>query len=200
MRGDARKVLSKRYEDLNIMMPLLDSLRVNETAIIKASIVMMIYNMVEGVFTALLQEVFDFLRGTSLDFESISMELKNTFLEYHSKRIGTDINKLDEFHKKRAIEVPEFCDFVKYIKLYSGNLDAREMRDISKKKFGVNVGYNKNDKDLLSVKNYRNKLAHGEKRYLDACNHSTKSEIESYKEHSYAFMNRVITAFEKVYV
>lgn len=82
------------------------------------------------------------------------------------------------------------------VKKYS---EKRPIRNISKK-FGINVGYSKNDKDLLFIKNCRNKLAHGEKRYLDVCNHNTKSEIGSYKEHAYAFMNRVIAAFEKVYV
>lgn len=199
MRGDARKILFKDYEDLKVMMSLLDSLHVNESAIIKASIIMMIYNMIEGTFTALLQEVFDFLRETSLNFESISMELKNTLLTYHSKRIGTDIVKLDDFRKKGAIEIPEFCDFVKYIKLYSGNFDAKKMRDISMK-FGINVDGDKKYESLLFVKNYRNKLAHGETRFLDACRDKTKSEIELYKEEAYGFMNKVIVAFEKVYV
>ncbi len=198
MQGEPKKVLVARHEDLNIIMSLLDSLPVDKAAIIKSSIIMMIYNMVEGTFTALLQEVFDFLVETHSDVESISDELKKTFLKYHSKCIGNDINKLDEFRKKGLIEIPEFCDYVKHIKLYSGNLDAKEIRNVSKN-FGVNIGCDKKYASLLFVKNYRNSLAHGETRYLDACRDRSKNEIELYKEEAYSFMNKVIIAFEKVY-
>ena len=56
-----------------------------------------------------------------------------------------------------------------------------------------------NDKLLLYVKNTRNKLAHGELRYSEACRDKTDREIKECVDASYSYMKRVFNGFVQKY-
>ena len=52
---------------------------------------------------------------------------------------------------------------------------------------------------LLYIKEIRNKLAHGESKYSEACRDKTFNEIAEYVDVAYYYMLELIESFEKTY-
>jgi len=113
--------------------------------------------------------------------------------------INNDISRFVDFYSNLPFEIPSYENFKKQIQLYSGNLDAKEIRDVSKK-FDVNYVGASNDKLLLYIKNIRNKLAHGEVKYSEACRDKTDKEIKDCVDAAYSYMKRVFNGFTQRYV
>lgn len=201
MLNDAMHVLNSRKSDLDMIMSDLESKTVETVAITKASIIMMAYNMVEGVFFTLLQEVFDFLKDSSKGIGELTKELQLDILNYHFR---VKPERLIEFIEAGKIEIPAFTDYVKILPIFSGNLDSKSIRELSGK-FGVsfkNSKWKSNDKRfsaLLYIKETRNKLAHGEISYSQACRDKTLEELHEYIDKAYEYIKQLIGSFEKVY-
>ena len=199
MLNDSEITLQLRKYELDIVISNLDALEVERAAIEKSSIILMIYNMIEEVFSVLLQEIFDYLSSKSINIEKKSPHLLIPIVDYHLKIIKNDSKKLIEFRKSRTIVVPSFLEYKKYISFFSGNLDARKIRLISEK-FGVTYDGKPTDEKLVFIKTIRNKLAHGELKYSEACRDKTSSEIREYIDIAYEYMTIVINAFKDIYV
>lgn len=200
---ESKQVLESRKKDIDKTILLLDTIKVENACIVKSSIVLMIYNMIEGVITVMFGEFFSYFIDNNINIDNYSTQLRNMIVLYYltdiqkkSKKEG--ISLLSDFRNKPNIEVPFFKDYLKKVSLYSGNLDAEEIRNLAKK-FDVVYNGAKGDKNLLYVKNIRNKLAHGEINYSEACRDKSKEEIKSYGDDAYGCLLRVINAFENKY-
>lgn len=198
MFNESKKTLKQRKSEIETMISILPSLNVEKSVITKSSIILMIYNMVEGVFSLLLQEFFDFLSEKKSDFEKIPKELQIIITKYHIKCIKENPEALLDFWKQEYIEIPSFLNYRKKIEIFSGNLDALQIRKILKE-FKVTFNRNKNDEKLLYIKNLRNGLAHGEIQFSSACRDKTDKEIKEYMNSACDILNRVINAFENAY-
>ena len=203
MLSSTYNVLIERKYDLDIMIEILKSLKkVEESAILKSSIILMNYNIIEGTFYALLQELFDCFTDKDIDIEKWHKDFASTIAIYHyknieslkGKKIATAQNLL-KFRKLNIISVPDFKEYSRVNKLFSGNLDQKQIRCISKDYFGVNYRGKQGDKYLEKIKEIRNKLAHGELKYSEACRNFTNADIEKYSISVYDYMKRVIDAF-----
>lgn len=92
MFKDARNVLKARSDELDIMISnLMPNDRAEYSAIKKSSIIMMIYNMIEGVFSILLQEIFDCVIQNSNNMEKYPNHFHLIVSEYHLKDINSDV-------------------------------------------------------------------------------------------------------------
>lgn len=197
MVTDAFSYLDLCKAEIDLMIAELSSQKVNLSAITKASIVLMTYNMIEGSYSILMQDFFDYLRSNTGVVMSNS-SLKNQILKYHLNSIDKDLKKFDDFCSHFPFEIPSYEKFKKKIQLYSGNLDAKEIRKVSKT-FNVSYVGAVNDKLLVYVKNTRNKLAHGELKYSEACRDKTDREIKECVDASYTYMKRVFSGFVHKY-
>ena len=203
MLSSTYNVLIERKNDLDMMIEILKSLKkVEESAILKSSIMLMNYNIIEGVFYALLQELFDYFMDKNIDIEKWHKDFANTIAIYHYKNIESPKGKkiataqnLLKFRKLNIISVPDFEEYGRVNKLFSGNLDQIQIRRISKDYFGVNYRDIQDDKHLEKIKDIRNKLAHGELKYSEACRNFTSVDIEKYSISVCDYMKRVIDAF-----
>lgn len=198
MFNESKNALEKRNSEIETMISILPSLNVDKSAITKASIILMIYNMVEGVFSLLLQEFFEFLSEKKNDFEKFPNELQLAIIKYHIKQIKEDPKALLDFWKQNYIEIPLFTDYRKDVEIFSGNLDACRIREILKK-LKITFTGTSTDKNLLYIKNLRNRLAHGEIQFSYACRDKTDKEIKEYMNSARSILTRVIKAFEDTY-
>lgn len=228
--------LESRNIDITTMISELPKIKVDYSAILKSSIIVMIYNMIEGVFFAILQEAFDkvvqnkktinvpdeflfvianyYFNILENDLKGLvkynerqkSNQSKLKFIEYkqsidthkNANSIQNNLNKLQTFYDN-AEHIPSFSDYISNFKLFSGNLDADEIRKTAKK-FGVKFKGTKTDNILKLVKEKRNKLAHGETKYSVECRDMSDTDIRNNQEVVFNYMKRVIRAFEKVYI
>lgn len=99
MLSSTYNVLIERKYDLDMMIEILKSLkRAEESAILKSSIMLMNYNIIEGIFYALLQELFDYFADNNIDIEKWK-DFANTIAIYHYKNIESPKGKKQKQRK-----------------------------------------------------------------------------------------------------
>lgn len=180
---NVRADVENRFLDINTMINILNcnnNAKVKEQVILKSSLMIMLYNAVEGVFSNLLTEVFDRITENNISIKQLPISLKNIIYTYHIKRIDTNnIKYLEEFRDYTEFDICSisYLELNKFLKLYSGNLDSQSIRDTSKK-LSITLPDEMNEPYLLKVKDIRNKLAHGEIIFSNAAQDITLPEMK----------------------
>lgn len=197
----ARNDLESRFNDMDLMIRILEldeNKKIENQLLLKSSLLLMVYNAIEGTMSNLLTELFDSVCEKKLPVDKLPEAFQNLIYKYHLKRIGSkenELKKLYESEKEKICEI-SYLELSRYLKLFSGNLDAREIRKISEN-IGIQIVNKESDKFLLIVKNKRNSLAHGEKTFVNASQDITldeiKKNINSVKNH----MEYIIEEYEK---
>ena len=167
--------------------------KVDVQLILKSSLMLMIYNMVEGTMSNLLIEYFDRIHAKNISISNLPNEFQHTIQTYLEKKNSEDS---DEGNNTDIIFELSYYEITKYLKLFSGNLDARSIREVCKK-VGVDLPETIKEPVLLTVKNARNKLAHGETRFNNTCQDITLNEIKRMCEKTKEFLQKVIDEYER---
>lgn len=193
-----RNDVKNRVEDIQIMIDMLNNnSKVCCQLVLKSSLILMIYNVIEGTISNLLTELFDAIAKRNLKIEVLPNKLQSTIYTYHLKKIGEDSKKLKEFSMYDDMKICNisYLEISRYLKLFSGNLDARSIKNISKR-VGIDLPDIIDEPCLLSVKSIRNKLAHGEAKFSNACQDITSVEIEEMCKKVEEYLNKVICEYE----
>lgn len=188
----------ERFEDIRIMLDILEEKeKVNRQLILKSSLVLMIYNAVEGTISNLLVELFDIICQNKLQIGKLPKNLQMTIFTYYAKKIGQDPQKLKNLYYCDSAQLCSlsYLEINKYLNLFSGNLDSRSIRKISSK-VGINLPNGIDEPLLLNVKNFRNKLAHGETTFRNTCQDITLGEIEKISKCVEQYLEKVISSYE----
>lgn len=203
MFNEAKNILNQRNKELNAIIKQLEKMDAMTSAIHKASIIMMLYNAIEGTFYVLLQEVFDYAKKNPC---GLPRAFYITIAEYHAKQIcekgqekksknkNSCGKKLLEFKELESIPIPTLDN----IKPFSGNLDAKSIRDISNK-YGVAIKWYLYDNEISFIKNTRNALSHGDISYAQAGRDKTLKEIKCHKIATIKCLKNIIKSFKQVY-
>ena len=170
--------LKKRFEDIQAMMDILEkNKKVDFQLVLKSSLILMLYNAVEGTMSNLLTELFDNINSRNISINNLPKSLQETIYKFYLKKIGDSVEKLKNFNNYNDIEICDisYLEINKYLKLFSGNLDSRSIKKLSLK-LGIILSDKMNEPTLLQVKNIRNQLAHGETRFGNICQDITLEE------------------------
>ena len=75
----------------------------------------------------------------------------------------------------------------------SGNIDAREIRKLANK-----IGFNntQNGSNLVTIKNKRNGLAHGDFTFYDVGKDYTIAELNNFKDETFSYLLEVVNNIE----
>ncbi|MCI5129736.1 MAG: hypothetical protein D3907_14910, partial [Candidatus Electrothrix sp. AUS3] len=76
---------------------------------------------------------------------------------------------------------------------FSGNLDAQKIRELSEK---IGFGKPKNGRNLVTIKNKRNRLAHGEATFSEIGRDYTVGDLSDFKKETIEFLDEVILKIE----
>lgn len=193
-----RNDTKNRFEDVQIMLNLLkENKKVEHQLVLKSSLMLMIYNIVEGTMSNLLTEFFDIIVKKKISIDKLPNKLQNTIYTYYLKEIGNSPQKLKKFGEYDSIKLCNisYLDINKYLKLFSGNLDSRAIRKISQK-LGICLPEVIDEPVLLNVKNSRNKLAHGETRFCNASQDITLDEMEKICKKVEVYLDKVTNEYE----
>lgn len=187
-----KQFLALRNNDINIMLSHMDSCKkAVDSTIFKSSIMLMLYNEIEGTFSNILSELFDYIIDENIDFDILHSKIKNVYLEYYNRKIANNLAELLNFRNNSDLKSVGYLELNKYLKLYSGNLDARQIREISKR-LGVPISNEIIGDNLVKIKNCRNWLAHGEISFQEACRNYSENEIHSISNETFAFLDMVL--------
>ena len=77
---------------------------------------------------------------------------------------------------------------------FSGNLDADEIRKLADK-----IGFEKavNGRNLVKIKDKRNRLAHGEQTFYDVGKDFSVGDLNDFKNETFAYLSSIMNNIEK---
>ncbi len=152
---------SKRFQvvESNSMIPALEHISLQELLkTLKANSFLLLYNLVESTVKNAIEAIFDRLSRESISYDICRAELQRVVLKnlraHNIKKIHVEL---------RGIAVDVVAKTFRKETLFSGNVDAREIRDTARE-FGF-LSPIANGNELLTVKTNRNDLAHGDKTF-----------------------------------
>ncbi|WP_295867284.1 MAE_28990/MAE_18760 family HEPN-like nuclease [uncultured Oscillibacter sp.] len=173
---------------------------------IKAGIVLMLYNAIESTMTKCLVRLHEILITKNLAFNNCNEKLRHLVAVYYENARDKSANN----HSKASHSL-KFYDYIvgvntfdlsyedisKFYPLYSGNLDSREIIAVLEK-YGIE--FDERVSELKTIKDYRNKLAHGENSFEEIGRELTIQQIEHLKGQTFVYMEKVITEINKYIV
>lgn len=188
-----RNDLKRRFEDIDTMIYILNSNeKVDNQLILKSSLMLMLYNAVEGTMSNLLTDFFDIIHKKNILISSLPYNLQTTICNYWSRKNDSVSSTISVSNTTFELSYDELT---KYLKLFSGNLDSRSIRTVSES-LGISLPDNVKEPFLLIVKNSRNKLAHGETRFNNACQDITLKKMNDIRTNTQVFLESVILHYE----
>lgn len=188
---------NKPIEDTNTSKSLM--LTRNMQKCLRAEAIIVLYNLIESTFSNCVFYVFDNIKDEKLHYENLISELRNVWFreKIHSKLSLDNARRISKnIADTLSSELMEFKELPSDI---SGNLDLRKIIFLSKK-IGIPLGripdVDRTGEILLSIKNKRNDLAHGNKSFSDVGSFLAYNELEDYKERTLGFLEFLIRKFQ----
>ncbi|MEH6353106.1 MAE_28990/MAE_18760 family HEPN-like nuclease [Pseudomonas sp. 3JA] len=163
-----------------------------ETTTLKASFFLVLYNIVEATVREGIRSIYNAINDQGLSFSKLNDRLQEIWWHSHHESISSTprdalIRRVYEVYCLCKTETsPEFRDFIAGI---SGNLDADGVRSVCQK-YGIEPVAD--GRDLKSVKNNRNWLAHGNKSFSEVGKDATPSELQESMARVFSFLDEYV--------
>ena len=155
----------------------------------KASALLMLYNLVESTMTNTVQAVFDHIKTHRVGLDGLTDDVK-IFVIGNVKR--RNAKSLVEKMKTDKVDL-SIASFDR-ADVFSGNLDGKKIRE-TLKELGVNTTTSNNQPVLLTIKKSRNDLAHGKMSFADAGKNITTSDLKTHLRKVGLLLTSVIKDF-----
>jgi hypothetical protein len=158
--------------------------------ILKANGFILLYNLVEATVRNSINAIFCSVHSQNLTFKKVTDNLRKMWIVQEIK----SIKKEDVFALSKKILENELLVFKAECLNISGNIDAQKIRDIAKQ-----FGYpeSRNGRDLVTIKEKRNKLAHGEFTFSEIGSPYTVQDLINFKESAKAYLSDVLKNIEQ---
>lgn len=222
---NVKRELTDRINEVNVFYLLLENIMEKEamllfpndsnrkerfdiglTATLKSNLILLMYNFIESTITNCLVTIHRVICDDNCKYKDLSEQIQQLFTEYYYKNLKS--NKLSDqnlaLHLRTMINTWAYDDTVKltyeeYTKYktgntFSGNLDSEEIRKIADK-YGVD--FTLKCSEIRTIRDKRNKLAHGELSFIDCCNQDTLSYLKVLKDNSIDFITGFVDSVEK---
>jgi len=162
----------------------------NLSTILKANGFLLLYNLIEATIRNSINEIFASVHSKSMTFKHLTDNLQKLWIKQEIKNIRQE----DIFALSKKILENELLQFKAECINISGNIDAKKIRDIAKQ-FGYQES--KNGSDLLTIKEKRNKLAHGEFTFSEIGKDYTVRELIDFKNNTKNYLDDVLFNIEQ---
>lgn len=160
------------------------------TKTLKANSFLLLYNLVESTVKNAIEAIFDDLQANRIAFDACRKELRRIMLLNLKKR---DIDKLLPLVANLANDLARVT-FSKD-ELFSGNVDARLIR-----KTALKYGFlepSKRSGNLLTVKDNRNDLSHGNKTFGEVGREYDFTRLDSIRKEVTEYLEELIVNIEQ---
>jgi hypothetical protein len=189
--------------------------------ILKSNTILLLYNLIEGTISAVLNEFFGTINNEGLKYSDYQKEIKQIWIKYkhrsfsvsEKKEIAYIVNTIDDIFSDIVEIVPKTVKdnevgtrLVYNYEAYtsetmsneiSGNLDARKIKEIFNI-YGL-PGIQRRCDPMLKVKNKRNSLAHGNETFAQVGGALTVQELVVMKGEIKTFLDLLLEE-TKVYL
>jgi hypothetical protein len=168
---------------------------------LKSGAILLLYNLVESTISKCLKGIHLNHIDDGLNYFELSDNIQLVLLKYHYKASveNTDIknliNQLQHLLNNRIIIISSDKEWRNFFdNQFSGNLDSQEIRAIADK-YGIE--FDLKSEEVKKVEEMRNKLAHGELSFEEACRDFSIQYIKKLREKTIVFLSEFISAVEK---
>ena len=170
----------------------------------KASVFLIMYNMVEGAVRSSFDVFYETIRSEGLQLDKLGSELIDIWIEQQF-RVPDSHSASRRTYQKVARKLIEevvkhsVVDLTQEGPHFSGNLDATQIRRVYKK-HGVRTAPHhgaRGGRGLEIVKEKRNALAHGSESFLECGREYTVKQLEVIKRDTVIFVRSILRNMEK---
>lgn len=163
--------------------------------ILKANGFLLLYNLIEATIKTSIDEIFIAIHTSSITFKSLTENLKSLWINQEIKDLKDNTFNVATLRTKvmnisESILKSELTIFKSECVNISGNIDAKKIREIANQ-----LGYNepKNGEGLLTIKNKRNHLAHGEFTFAEIGKDYTVGDLVKFKVETELYLTEVLS-------
>lgn len=162
--------------------------------ILKANGFILLYNLVEATIRNSIDAIINSMHSESIRYSELSEKVKTLWLNQEIKEVkdlSVNVGSLKSSLLKLTEKIisNELLIFNSGCVKISGNIDAQAIREISEK-FGCQTVAD--GSSLVTIKDKRNKLAHGEFTFTDVGKDYTISELLDFKSKTISYLSLVI--------
>lgn len=167
--------------------------------ILIANSFLILYNLIEATIRNSIVEIYDKIQEDEITYNKLSQSLRKIWIKNKTKNLkegNFNINTLQNNVENIITNVidNEIVLLTKDDIDVSGNIDADKIRTLAKE-----IGFEKtsNGSNLVTIKNKRNGLAHGNHTFYDVGKDFTVNDISSFKNETFLYLTDVIANIEK---
>jgi hypothetical protein len=179
--------------------------------ILKSNFFLMLYNLIEACVTTGFIEIYEAIENHGKAYVDLIAEFQKIWSDYKIsepaentanqgtyKKIVRNILSDVLARKPLEFQTSDQIKFTKNILHVGGNLDAREIRDLLTTH---NIAFaDQSDKHkMLTVKQKRNALAHGEESFGDSARDFSVIDLEDFKDEVLSFIADVLNTMQEYY-
>ncbi|MCI5181695.1 MAG: hypothetical protein D3921_04115 [Candidatus Electrothrix sp. AW1] len=159
---------------------------------------LLLYNLIEATVRNSILEIYDEIQDSNINFEMLSKRLKKIWIKQEMNKFKEGTFKHDTLRHQvmniaESVLTRESIVLSKEYLDFSGNLDAKKIRELSEK---IGFGKPKNGRNLVTIKNKRNRLAHGEATFSEIGRDYTVGDLSDFKKETIEFLDEVILKIE----
>ena len=170
--------------------------------ILTANGFLLLYNVIEATIRHSILEIYYAIEDNGISFEQLSDSLKKIWVEQSTDNLKEGNFKPDTL-RDRILKITESILTKETISLskdkldFSGNIDAQKIRELATR-YGFDTPYD--GRNLVTIKNKRNHLAHGDSTFSKIGKDFTVRELEDFKDETLAYLADVINKIENFIV
>ncbi len=158
--------------------------------ILKANGFILLYNLLEATVRNSIKAIGNVIESEGIKYQDFSENLKRLWINHSFKSVDAQRIKHETIGPiLDQIVNNEFLRFEEDAISFSGNIDAQKIREIAKR-----IGYKapKDGRELVTIKEKRNQLAHGEKTFCEIGRNFTVGELVRLKDAMTSYISEVL--------
>ncbi len=155
---------------------------------------LLLYNVIESTIRNSIVAIYDNIKAEGVTFNELSGNLKKLWTKFETDRFKEGNFRMETIRDfvldfANKIVLNEVVIFSEEWMDFSGNLDADEIRGLAEK-----IGFLKSPdgRNLVKIKDKRNRLAHGEHTFYDVGKDFSVREIIELKDEVFVYLDDVV--------
>jgi hypothetical protein len=166
-----------------------------ELKVFRAGALLVLYNAIEASARQGILAIYDDISSTSTLFDDLKQTLRVRVLSDFKQHAGEK-----SYPRIMRIAVDLVHESLNSDKLFSGNVDAKKIRDMAEV-FGFDTTSSfhltQHGQDLLTVKSRRQDLAHGNESFSEVGKQFTTEDVRKIVRYSLAYMDAVLRHIDR---
>ena len=172
--------------------------------IMKSNLILMLYNITEACITSGLKEIFQKINSEHISYTQIISQIQEHWTNYEIKQLFDAKSPL-KAHQQTTRDLishvlnqtPLNLSFNKKFINMEGNLDSKKIQEICK---NYNIRHKATGTpSLLTIKQGRNNLAHGNESFSQYAQSISISELEKYKDDVLSYLKKILDGMKDYY-